>query len=220
VNLKTFFKTKLFKNKYATPNDPNSNDHELAGVRVAILATDGFEQVELLGPQRALQAAGANVFIIAPKNGRIRAWDKDHWGIYVKVDMNIQQALTEEFDYLVLPGGVLNPDQLRMNHDAITFVKTFFNTRKMVASICHGPQLIIETGMVKGRTLTSYPSIKTDLINAGAHWVDQEVVVGHGLITSRKPSDLRVFNNTIIKEFTYRRPRAALPNTEGYVVTM
>ena len=168
--------------------------------KVAILTEEGFEQVELTSPKEALLAAGAIVHIISPQSGKIKAWDKDKWGIEVDVDVVLTNASPDDYDALVLPGGVLNPDKLRQNKDAVAFVSAFLDEGKPLAAICHGPQMLIETGMIKGRKLTSYPSLQTDLINAGAEWVDEEVVVDNGLITSRTPADLDAFNQKTIEE--------------------
>lgn len=168
--------------------------------KVAILTEEGFEQVELTSPKEALQAAGATVHIISPKSGKIKAWDKDHWGIEIDVDKVLTDVSPADYDALVLPGGVLNPDKLRQNKDAVAFVSSFLQEGKPLAAICHGPQMLIETGMMQGRQLTSYPSLQTDLKNAGANWVDQEVVVDNGLVTSRTPADLDAFNKKTIEE--------------------
>jgi protease I len=168
--------------------------------KVAILTEEGFEQVELTSPKEALQAAGATVHIISPQSGKIKAWDKDKWGIEVDVDVVLTDASPDDYDALVLPGGVLNPDKLRQNKDAVAFVSAFLDEGKPLAAICHGPQMLIETGMISGRKLTSYPSLQTDLVNAGAEWVDEEVVVDNGLITSRTPADLDAFNRKTIEE--------------------
>ena len=172
----------------------------LSNKKVAILTEEGFEQVELTSPVEALKYAGATVHIISPKSGKIKAWDKTDWGITVDVDKELSEVSPDDYDALVLPGGVLNPDKLRQNKDAVAFVKTFLEEGKPLAAICHGPQMLIETGMIKGRKLTSYPSLQTDLKNAGAHWVDEEVVVDHGLVTSRRPDDLPAFNKKVIEE--------------------
>jgi len=169
--------------------------------RVAILTEEGFEQVELTSPKAALKDAGAIVHIISPKSGKIKAWDKTNWGIEVDVDKQLDQVSPDDYDALVLPGGVLNPDKLRQNKDAVAFVTAFLKEGKPVAAICHGPQMLIETGLIKGRKLTSFPSLQTDLKNAGAQWVDEEVVVDNGLITSRTPADLPAFNKKAIEEF-------------------
>ena len=173
---------------------------DLSNKKVAILTEEGFEQVELTSPKEALEAAGATVHIISPKSGKIKAWDKDKWGIEIDVDKNLSDANPDDYDALVLPGGVLNPDKLRQNKDAVAFASAFLDEGKPVAAICHGPQLLIETGMLKGRRLTSYPSLQTDLINAGANWVDEEVVTENGLVTSRRPADLEAFNKKTIEE--------------------
>ncbi len=168
--------------------------------KVAILTEEGFEQVELTSPKEALEAAGAQVHVISPQSGKIKAWDKDHWGIEIEVDKNLNDVKPEDYDALVLPGGVLNPDKLRQNKDAVAFVAAFLQEGKPLAAICHGPQMLIETGLIEGRTLTSYPSLQTDLKNAGANWVDQEVVTDNGLVTSRTPADLEAFNKKAIEE--------------------
>ncbi|GAA4101394.1 type 1 glutamine amidotransferase domain-containing protein [Mucilaginibacter panaciglaebae] len=168
--------------------------------RVAVLTEEGFEQVELTSPVDALKFAGAKVDIISPKSGCIKAWDKTNWGIEVDVDKVLSEANPDDYDALILPGGVLNPDKLRQNKDAVAFASAFLDERKPVAAICHGPQTLIETGLLRGRKLTSYPSLQTDLKNAGAEWVDEEVVVDNGLVTSRKPDDLPAFNKKMIEE--------------------
>jgi protease I len=173
---------------------------DLSNKKVAILTEEGFEQVELTSPKEALEAAGATVHIISPKSGKIKAWNETDWGIEVDVDKNLSDANPDDYDALVLPGGVLNPDKLRQNKDAIAFVSAFLDEGKPLAAICHGPQVLIETGMITGRRLTSYPSLETDLKNAGAEWVDEEVVVDNGLITSRTPADLDAFNAKTIEE--------------------
>jgi protease I len=168
--------------------------------RVAILTEEGFEEVELTSPKQALEEAGAKVDVISPKTGKIKAWDKTNWGIEIDVDKRLNDVSPDDYDALVLPGGVLNPDKLRQNKEAVAFVSAFLDEGKPVAAICHGPQMLIETGMIGGRTLTSYPSLETDLKNAGAHWIDQEVVVDNGLVTSRRPDDLEAFNRKAIEE--------------------
>ncbi|MVN92201.1 type 1 glutamine amidotransferase domain-containing protein [Mucilaginibacter aquatilis] len=168
--------------------------------KVAILTEEGFEQVELTSPKQALEAAGATVHIISPQSGTIKAWDKDNWGIEVNVDKLLTDASPDDYDALVLPGGVLNPDKLRQNKDAVAFVSAFLDEGKPLAAICHGPQMLIETGLIKGRKVTSYPSLQTDLQNAGAEWVDEEVVTDNGLVTSRTPADLDAFNRKTIEE--------------------
>ena len=175
-------------------------DSKLNGKSVAIIATHGFEQSELVEPLNALRDAGATVHVVAPEAGSIRAWDEDNWGDDVPVDKTIADADANDYDALVIPGGVLNPDQLRMRQDATTFIREFFKAGKPVSAICHGPQVLIDCGVVEGRTLTSYQSLKNDLKNAGARWVDQEVVVDDGLTTSRTPADLPAFIAKTIEE--------------------
>ena len=176
------------------------NGQSLKGKRVAILATNGFEEVELTSPRDALLKAGAEVAIVAPESGTITSWHKDDWGGQYEVDMTVFEAKSENFHALMLPGGVINPDQLRLNEDAVEFVRSFFEAGKPVASICHGPQILIDAEVVQGRKLTSYPSLQHDLQNAGATWVDEEVVVDQGLTTSRSPDDLEAFNRKMIEE--------------------
>ncbi|RCH55516.1 protease [Mucilaginibacter hurinus] len=168
--------------------------------KVAILTENGFEQVELTSPKEALEAAGATVHIISPNGGNVKAWNHTDWGIEVPVDVVLESASPDDYDALVLPGGVMNPDKLRMNKDAVAFVSAFLDEGKPVAAICHGPQVLIETGLISGRKLTSYPSLQTDLKNAGVEWVDEEVVVDKGLVTSRTPDDLEAFNRKTIEE--------------------
>ena len=174
---------------------------QLTGARVAILVADGFEQVELAEPRKALLAAGAEAVIVSPEYGTVKGWDHTDWGDRFDVDLPLEEARAEEFDALLLPGGVMNPDKLRTNAWALQFVRAFFESHKPVATICHGPWTLIDAGVVEGRWVTSYPSIQTDLKNAGAHWVDEEVVVDNGLVTSRSPHDLPAFNEKIIEEF-------------------
>ncbi len=165
------------------------------------MATDGFEQSELLEPRRALDEAGARTEVVSPKERSIKGWNHQEWGQEVAVDVPLKQAKAEHYDGLLLPGGVMNPDQLRLEPAAVEFVRKFFEAGKPVAAICHGPQLLIEAGVVHDRRLTSYPSLKTDLQNAGAEWVDEVVVVDQGLVTSRKPDDIPQFNAKMIEEF-------------------
>lgn len=178
---------------------------QLNGTRVAILVADGFEQVEMTEPRKALEQAGARTQLVSPASGQVRGWSHTEWGDTFKVDVALDQVNPNDFDALLLPGGVMNPDKLRMNPKAVQFVRAFFESGKPVASICHGPWMLIEAGVVKGRTLTSYESIKTDLINAGAKWVDREVIVDNGLVTSRKPDDIPAFNRKMIEEFAEGR---------------
>jgi protease I len=179
----------------------------LNGLKVAILVADGFEQVELTGPKEALDGAGALTQIVSPVKGEVEGWHHYDAGDKFPVDVPLEQADAAEYDALLLPGGVANPDQLRMNPGAVEFVKAFFDAGKPVAAICHGPWTLIEAGAVRGRTMTSWPSIKTDLVNAGAEWVDEEVVVDNGLVTSRKPDDIPAFNQKMIEEFAEGRHR-------------
>jgi len=174
--------------------------NELSGCRVAIVATDGVEQVELIEPRKALDAAGAETTLIAPTR-EITAWQHDKWGDVLKCDLGLDDAQPEDFDALLLPGGVMNPDKLRMNPQAVRFVQSMVQSGKPVASICHGPWMLVEAGVVRGRTMTSWPSLQTDLRNAGATWIDLEVIVDHGMVTSRKPDDLPAFNRKMIEEF-------------------
>jgi protease I len=176
-------------------------DETLKGLTVAILVTDGFEQVELIEPRKALDQAGAETRVVSPKAGRIRGWKFTDWGDEVRVDAPLDQAKPEDFDALLLPGGVMNPDSLRMAPKAVAFAKAFFDAGKPVATICHGPWTVLEAGAARGRQMTSWPSLKTDLKNAGADWVDKEVVVDQQLVTSRKPDDLPAFNREMIQLF-------------------
>jgi protease I len=170
----------------------------LSGLSVAILITDGFEQDELTEPKLALEGAGALVHVVSPKPDAVTAWYYDRWGDRVTVDTPLEKARPEHYDALVLPGGVMNPDSLRSDTRAVEFVRAFFRAGKPVAAICHGPWLLVDAGVLRGRRATSYPSIRADLENAGAEWMDQEVVVDQRLITSRKPDDLPAFNREII----------------------
>ena len=174
---------------------------KLEGKKIAILATDGFEQEELTKPKKALEDEGATTHVIAPESGQIKGWDHTDWGDKVAVDVKLSDARPADYDGLLLPGGVMSPDKLRMNPDAVDFVASFMREGKPVAAICHGPWTLVETGMINGRKMTSYPSIKTDLKNAGATWIDQEVVTDQGLVTSRKPDDIPAFNKKMIEEF-------------------
>ena len=162
-------------------------------------ATDGFEQAELLEPRKALDKAGATTVVISPQGGEIKAWDMKNWGKTIKVDKALADANPNDYDALVLPGGVINPDHLRMDPAAVNFVKKFVETGRPTAAICHGPWTLLEAGVLRGKTVTSWPSLKTDLKNAGANWVDQEVVSDGQFIFSRKPDDIPAFNRTIIE---------------------
>ena len=174
----------------------------LEGKKVAILVADGFEQVELTEPRKALDAAGAKTQIVSPKDGQVRGWQHTEWGDPMKVDVPLKQAAAENFDALLLPGGVLNPDKLRMIPEAVQFVKAFFQAGKPVAAICHGPWSIIEAGEAKGRRIASWPSLRTDLRNAGAHWVDEPAVVDGNLVSARNPDDIPSFNQAMIELFS------------------
>jgi protease I len=180
-------------------------EKSLKGKKVAILATDGFEQSELAEPLKALEQAGATAHIVSPKAGAIKGWKHTEWGDSFAVDATLADADPHHYDALVLPGGVMNPDKLRRDPKVQQFVRSFFDEGKPVGAICHGPWTLIDTGVVKGRKVTSYETIQTDLKNAGAQWVDQEVVVDHGLVTSRKPDDLPAFNRKLIEEIAEGR---------------
>ena len=168
--------------------------------KVAILATDGFEESELREPKKALEKAGAEVHIVSDKSGKIKSWTDGNWGSEYTVDKTLDQVSQKDYNALMLPGGVINPDTLRRNPKAVSFVKSFFENHKPVGAICHGPWLLAEADVVKDRKITSYSSIKTDMINAGANWVDEEVVVDQGLVTSRTPEDLPAFNSKLVEE--------------------
>lgn len=172
----------------------------LTGLNVAILATDGFEQIELTSPIKALKAAGASTTLVSLKNGKIQGFNHHDKADTFPVDLEVSNADAADFDGLLLPGGVSNPDALRANPDAVAFVRAFFDQHKPVAAICHGPWMLAEADVLKGRRITSYGSIKTDLINAGADWVDEECVVDQGLVTSRSPADLDAFNAKMVEE--------------------
>lgn len=180
-------------------------EKKLDNRRIAILATDGVEQSELEQPKQALDESGAITHIISLKEGKIKGWNKTGWGKEFDVDKVVGDANPQDYDALMLPGGVMNPDKLRNDKAAVEFTRHFVDSGKPIAAICHGPWTLIETGSMEGRTMTSYESIKTDLINAGAHWVDQEVVVDNGLVTSRKPADIPAFNKKMIEEFAEGR---------------
>jgi protease I len=184
------------------PGAESGTSDSLRGVRVAILATDGFEQAELTEPRQALDAAGADTAVISPKQGKVRGWKMKEWGDEVQVDQALDCADPRNFDALVLPGGVINADALRMQPQAVKFVKSFFDAGKPVGVICHASWALIESGVVQGHRMTSWPSLKTDLTNAGAQWVDEEVVVDRNLVTSRKPDDIAAFNREIKRLFS------------------
>mgnify|MGYP001069743838 CR=1 FL=1 len=168
--------------------------------RVAILATDGFEESELTSPMKALKENGATVHVVSTSSGKIKSWKDGNWNMELDVDKTIDEVSSSDYNALVLPGGVINPDKLRQNEEAVQFVRSFFDEHKPVASICHGPWMLIEAGVVDGRRMTSWGSIATDLKNAGAKWVDEEVVVDSGLVTSRSPEDLEAFNSKLVEE--------------------
>lgn len=171
-------------------------------IKVAILVTDGFEQVELSEPREVLNQQGATTHLVSPQKDSVKGWNHTEWGETFEVDVPLENARPEYYDALLLPGGVLNPDSLRQNKRAVEFVKAFFDAGKPVAAICHGPQMLIDAEVVKGRTLTSYPSLRKDLENAGATWVDEEVVVNDRLVTSRKPDDIPAFSRAMVEEFS------------------
>jgi protease I len=173
----------------------------LEGVRVAILIDNGFEQVELTEPRRALEQAGAETAVVSPQTDKVRGWNRTDWGESVPVDVPLERARAEDFDALLLPGGVMNPDFLRIKPQAVALVKSFFDAGKPVAAICHGPWTIIEAGAARGRRIAAWPSLQTDLRNAGAEWVDREVVVDDNLVSSRKPDDIPAFNREMIALF-------------------
>ena len=181
--------------------------NELRNKRVAVLVDHGFEQSELVEPRKALQEAGAQADVVSPQSGKVKGWQHTNWGEEIPVDRKLDEAKPEEYDALLLPGGVMNPDKLRANATAVRFVKHFVETGKPIAAICHGPWTLIEAGGVRGRKVTSWPSLQSDLRNAGAEWVDQEVVTDNGLVTSRKPDDIPAFNRKMIEEFAESRNR-------------
>jgi protease I len=178
---------------------------QISGKKVAILATNGFEQSELEVPRDRLKAAGATVDVVSPEKGEIKGWDMKDWGRAVKVDRNLDEVSADDYDAIVLPGGQINPDLLRINPKALKFIRAFYEQKKIVAAVCHAPWLLIETGIIKGRKATSYISIKTDVINAGGKWEDSKVVVDQGVITSRNPGDLEAFTAKIIEEIAEGR---------------
>lgn len=173
----------------------------LSGRTVAVVVTDGFEQIELTSPVERLKEEGAEVKILSPKGGKVKGWNHKEWGEEFDADSTISSSSPGDFDALLLPGGVMNPDKLRIDEDAVSFIRAISDSGKPIAAICHGPWPLIEAGAVSGRTMTSYPSLKTDLTNAGASWVDQEVAVDKGLVTSRTPKDLPAFNDKMVEEF-------------------
>jgi len=190
------------------------DSQSLKGRKVAILATDGFEQIELTEPRKALDAAGAQTQVVSPKADRIRGWNFTNWGDDVKVDVQLDQAQPDDFDALLLPGGVMNPDKLRMDDKAVAFVEAFFDAGKPVAAICHGPWTIIEADCADGRRIAAWPSLKTDLRNAGAEWVDEEACVDGNLVSARKPDDIPAFNREMCALFA-RSPEEIAGAQEG-----
>lgn len=174
----------------------------IQGKKVAIITENGFEEVELTSPKKALEEAGVTVQIISAQKDKVKAWNHDHWSIELPVDVPLDSAKVDDYDMLVIPGGVINPDKMRVDDKYVSFAQQFLESGKPVAAICHGPQLLIETGMIANRKMTSYPSIKSDLINAGAQWEDKEVVVDNGLVTSRSPKDLEAFNKKVLEELS------------------
>lgn len=174
---------------------------KLEGRRIAILTEDGFEKIELTSPKEALEEAGAQVDIVSPQNETVRSKEGDDWDEDFRVDIPLVSANVQDYDALLIPGGVINPDKLRVNDTALTFVRAFFSAGKPVAAICHGPQVLIDAEVVEGRKITSVNAIKKDLINAKALWEDSEVVTDQGLVTSRTPKDLPAFNRKIVEEF-------------------
>ena len=181
----------------------------LSNMVVAILADNGFEQSELMEPKKALEAAGAKTQVVSPQQGEVKGWRNMNWGDSVPVDVPLSQANPGNYDALLLPGGVINPDKLRMQPDAVEFVRAFFNQGKPVAAICHGPWMLVEANVVRGKTVTSWPSLQTDIRNAGGHWVDQEAVVDGLVVTSRKPDDIPAFNDRMITLFASKVPARA-----------
>lgn len=173
---------------------------DLENKRIAILATNGFEESELVEPKKALEDANIQVDVVSIESGTIKGWKDGNWSKDVEVNKTLSEVSSSDYNGLMLPGGVINPDQLRRNSDAVSFVRSFFEEHKPVAAICHGPQILIEADVVNGRKMTSFSSIKKDLINAGANWVDEEVVVDSGFVTSRNPDDLPAFNKKMIEE--------------------
>lgn len=174
---------------------------QLRNHKIAIVVENGFEQVELTEPKKALEQAGAQTEIVSPVKGKVKGWKSKQWGDEFAVDKSIEEARVEDYDGLLLPGGVMNPDKLRRNEQVLNFVRGFFDAGKPVAAICHGPWTLIDAGVARGRRMTSWPSLQMDLRNAGADWVDEEVVTDGGLVTSRKPDDIPAFNQKMIEEF-------------------
>ena len=182
-------------------------NEKVKGKKVAILATDGFEQAELIKPKELLEEAGAQTTVVSTQAGQIRGWDKKEWGDSVKVDATLAECKPDEFDALLIPGGVINPDKLRTEKSAVEFVKSFYDSGKPIGAICHGPWMLVEAEIVDGRKMTSWPSLSTALTIAGAEWVDQEVVVDEGIVTSRKPEDIPAFARKMIEELAEGKHR-------------
>jgi protease I len=196
------------------------SQHILRGKKIAILVADGFEQIEMTEPRQHLEKAGAETVLVSPNQGKVKAWNEGNWGDTFPVDSTLKQTSPDQFDALLLPGGVQSPDTLRMNLDAVRFVKAFFLAGKPVAAICHGPWPLIDAGVLKDRSLTSYPSLKADLANAGAKWTDHQVVIDNGLVTSRNPKDLPAFKEAMVDVFAQeyydlQRPPEALRPVAG-----
>jgi protease I len=180
----------------------------LNGKTVAILVAEGFEQSEMVEPRKALEQAGARTVVVSPAKGEVQGWKHFDKAERFAVDRQVEQAAADDYDALLLPGGVANPDQLRTNPHAVAFVREFVQSGKPVGVICHGPWTLVEAGVVKGRRLTSWPSLKTDLVNAGANWVDEEVVVDGALVSSRKPADIPAFNRALVDKIRQAQPSA------------
>ena len=186
---------------------------DLTNKLIAILTDNGFEESELTSPKKALEDAGAKVHILSMQK-TVKGWHHDNWSIELPVDVNLSEANSDDYDALVIPGGVINPDKMRREREYIFFVSKFLESGKPIAAICHGPQLLIETGLLEGKAVTSYPSIRTDLMNAGALWYDKEVVSDNGLVTSRSPEDLPAFNKKMLEEFAegiHSTPKSSVP---------
>ena len=178
---------------------------QLQGKKIAILVDNGFEQVELTEPKRALEQAGAQTEIVSPAHGEVKGWQRDTWGDSFPVDIPLESATPEDYAGLLLPGGVMNPDKLRMNRKAVQFVRAFYEAGKPIAAICHGPWTLVEADVVRGRMMTSWPSLQTDIRNAGGEWIDEQVVTDQGIVTSRNPDDIPAFNKKMIEEFSEGR---------------